>query len=317
LLAVSASPLAVTVIVAELTGATEEAVSVSVEEPLSPLSVIGLLLHDAVTPLGNPLTLKLTAPLNVALLVNEIASATVFPCITVAVVEATEIAMDGNGATSTVICLLAVNPSPLPVTVIVADSRFAADVAVNVSVEEPLSPLSATGLLLHDAVTPLGNPLTLRLTAPLYVASPTSEIASVTVFPCTTVRVLEAAPIAMEGAATTCTVICLLAETPSPPAVTVIVAEPAAPEDEAVSVSVEDPLSLLSVIGLLLHDAVTPLGSPLTVKLTAPVYVPLPATEIASDTVFPCTTDNAAEALETVSAGGVSVTVIGTFAFAG
>ena len=241
---------------------------------------------------------------------------TVFPCTTAMEAEAAAIAKDGDGATCTAICLLAVNPSPLPVTVIVADPGLPAEEAVNVSVDEPLSPFSVTGLLLHDAVTPLGNPLTVKLTAPLYVALPASEIASVTVLPCTTVKELEAAPMAIEGAATTCTVICLLAEAPSPPAVTVIVAVPAVAADEAVSVSVEEPLSLLSEIGLLLHDAATPLGSPLTVRLTAPLYVPLPATEIASDTVFPCTTDKAAEPADTLSVGGVSVTVMGTFTLA-
>jgi hypothetical protein len=72
----------------------------------------------------------------------------------------------GAWVTWTVICLLAVSPSPLAVTVIVADPTIATDEAVSVSVEEPLSPLNVTGLLLHDAVTPLGNPVALSVTAP-------------------------------------------------------------------------------------------------------------------------------------------------------
>jgi hypothetical protein len=99
--------------------------------------------------------------------------------------------------------LLAVNPSPLAVTVIVADPTIAAEEEVSVNVEEPLSPVNVTGLPLHDAVTPLGSPLTLRLAAPLYVVSPVNEIASVTVFPCTTDREVDAAPIVNVGAGAT------------------------------------------------------------------------------------------------------------------
>ena len=173
-------------------------------------------------------------------------------------------------ATCTVICVLGVNPPPLAVTVIVADPTAAAEEAVSVKVEEPVSPFNVTGLLLHEAVTPLGRPLTLSVTAPLYVMLPANEIASVTVFPCTTGRVVEAAPIASDGDGATCTAICLLAVKPSPPAVTVMVAEPTYAAGEAVSVSVEEPLSALSVTGFLLHEAVTPLGRPLTLSVTAP-----------------------------------------------
>ena len=108
----------------------------------------------------------------------------------------------------------------------VAVPTIAADEAVNVSVEEPLSPAHVTGLLLHEAVTPLGNPLTLRLAAPIYVMSPANEIGSVTVFPCTTDKEVDAAPIASDGAGSTCTAICLLAATPSPAAVIVMVTKP-------------------------------------------------------------------------------------------
>jgi hypothetical protein len=172
-------------------------------------------------------------------------------------------------------------------TVIVANSRVVLDEAESVRVEEPLSALSVTGLLLHEAVTPLGSPLTLRLTAPVNVALPMNVIESVTVFPCKTVNELNAAPIVMDGAGATCNVICLLADNPSPLPVTVMVAEPTAAADVAVSESVEEPLCPLSVTGLLLHEAVTPLGSPLTVKLTAPLNVELLVNEIASVSVFP------------------------------
>jgi hypothetical protein len=66
-----------------------------------------------------------------------------------------------------VICLVAVTPSPLAVTVIAANPALAVEDAVNVSVDFPLSPLSVSGFLLHAAITPAGSPLTPRLTAPL------------------------------------------------------------------------------------------------------------------------------------------------------
>jgi hypothetical protein len=62
---------------------------------------------------------------------------------------------------------VAVNPSPLAVTVTVAEPTVAVEEAVKVSVLVPLSEESVKGLLLHAAVTPVGKPLTLRVTAPL------------------------------------------------------------------------------------------------------------------------------------------------------
>jgi hypothetical protein len=170
LLSDNPSPLAVTVIVAAPTVADEAAVSVSVEEPASPLNVTGLLLHRAVIPLGSPPMPNVTAPANVPLPVKETKSAIVFPCTTDREVEATATAsvgaMAGASVTCIAICAATANPSPLAVTVIVVEPTAADDEAVRVSVEEPLSPLRVTGLLLHDAVTPLGSPLTLSVTAP-------------------------------------------------------------------------------------------------------------------------------------------------------
>ena len=127
---------------------------------------------------------------------------------------------------------------------------------------------------------------------------------------------MEAVPTVNAGACVTCTAICLLAVTPSPRAVTIMVAEPTYAANEAVSVKVEEPLSPFNVTGLPLHEAVTPLGRPLTLRLTGPLYVPLPATVTTSDPVFPCIADKAVEAAEIVSAGGVSVTVMGKFTLA-
>ena len=100
-------------------------------------------------------------------------------------------------------------------------------------------------------------------------------------------------------------------------AVTVIVEEPIAAEDAAVSVSVDVPLCEVSVTGFLLHEAVTPEGSPLTLRFTAPLKVLLPAKLITSVIVLPCATETEVEAAVAVSVGGIAaVTVMGRFTIA-
>jgi hypothetical protein len=74
--------------------------------------------------------------------------------------------------TWSVTCFVAVTASPLAVTVIVAEPIFVVDAAVSVRVLVPVSEAKVTALLLHVAVTPVGNPLTARLTIPVYVPFP-------------------------------------------------------------------------------------------------------------------------------------------------
>lgn len=90
-------------------------------------------------------------------------------------------------------------------------------------------------------------------------------------------------------------------------------AEPTVAVEAANSVSVLVPLPAASVTVLLLHAAVTPAGSPLTLRLTTPLYVPFPARVTASVAVVPRSTATEAEAVVTVSSGGVRVTVMGKF----
>lgn len=90
-----------------------------------------------------------------------------------------------------------------------------------------------------------------------------------------------------------------------------MVDEPTAAVDDAVSVSVDLPLSAVSVAGLPLQVAVTPTGSPLTLKLTVPLKVLLPVKAMASVTVAPCITAREVDAGAAVSVGGVCVTVMG------
>lgn len=75
----------------------------------------------------------------------------------------------GAACTCTVIGFVTVSPSPVTVTVNVADVIVAAEVALRVSVDEPLSAeFSETEAEVHEAVTPEGKVLlTFKLTAPL------------------------------------------------------------------------------------------------------------------------------------------------------
>jgi len=81
----------------------------------------------------------------------------------------------------------------LAVTVIVAEPIFVVDAAVSVRVLAPVSEANVTGLLLHFAVTPAGNPLTVRLVGPLYVPFPASVTTSDIAAPCATTSALDAA----------------------------------------------------------------------------------------------------------------------------
>jgi hypothetical protein len=98
---------------------------------------------------------------------------------------------------------------------------------------------------------------------------------------------------------------------PSPLAVTVTVTEPTVAVEETVRVTVLVPLSEESVTGLPLHDAVTPAGKPLTLRVTAPLNVPFPASVTRSATDVPCPTTSELEAVVSVSVGGVNVTAMG------
>ena len=101
--------------------------------------------------------------------------------------------------------------------------------------------------------------------------------------------------------------------TPSPLAVTVTVAEVTAAVEDATSVSVDVPLSELSGTGLLLQNGATPAGSPLKLRVTAPLNQLLPVSVKASVAILPCTIDMVEEATASVSVGGGAVTVTDRF----
>jgi len=135
-----------------------------------------VLLSEAVRLAGRPLTLRVTAPVKELLPVKVITWLAVSwevlfafaGLATVMVAEAGVMVKVGAEVTARVMVLLTVRPSPVAVTVTVAaEVMDAAVVAVKVNVEEPASLLNVTGLTLQEAVTPVGNPETLRVTAPL------------------------------------------------------------------------------------------------------------------------------------------------------
>jgi len=82
----------------------------------------------------------------------------------------------------------------VPGATVVSPPLAVAATAVIVSVDEPLfTEFNVTGLLLHFAVTPAGNPLTVRLVGPLYVPFPASVTTSDIAAPCATTSALDAA----------------------------------------------------------------------------------------------------------------------------
>jgi hypothetical protein len=147
-------------------------VNVSVQTTAPALVTEGAL-HDAVNPFGIPDATLIVDPAAPLATVNPPNGVPV--TVTVAVPRdnietdpgATASLIAGACCTCSLIALVNVNPSPLAVTVTVVEVTGAVVAAVSVSVLVPLSDESVSGLLLHVAVTPVGNPLTLRLIAPL------------------------------------------------------------------------------------------------------------------------------------------------------
>ena len=144
------------------------ALQVKVMVPLSaPAAPAFTLVSDGVMPAGRPASVSVVGtsrpPSSVSDTVND-----AVPVCSMESDEA-ESASSSAGAcvTCSVICLVAVRLSPLAVMVMVADASGADEAATSVSVLLPVSPLSVTVLLLQVAVTPVGRPLTVSVTAPV------------------------------------------------------------------------------------------------------------------------------------------------------
>jgi len=144
------------------------------------LPVAGLGLNEAVTPLGIPDAVKVTAP------VNPPASSTVIVSVAPAFGETVSEDAAGDSVKLPdapelivrVIAVVAVAVPDVPVTVTVEVPAGAALLTASVSML-----LLVAGLVPSEAVTPLGNPETESVTLPVNDPESVMEIASVALFP--------------------------------------------------------------------------------------------------------------------------------------
>jgi len=184
--------------------------------------------------------------------------------------------------------VLAVREPEVPVMVRPTFAAGAELLAVRVSTLDPL-----VGLVLHDAVTPVGSAdVTARLTLPL---NPYWGVTVTFVVP-DAPWLIERTPGASEsmklgGWTLTVTLVdtVILPDVP----VMVIVTDAAGAEPVAVKVR-----TLVPLVGLVPHDAVTPVGSvELTARLTLPVNPPASVTVMVVELEAPWGTDTLLEEL--------------------
>ena len=284
----------VMVIVAAPSVAVLEAVNVRVL-----VLVVEAGLKAAVTPAGNPLALSATLPANPPEGVTVMVLVPVAPRVTAALVP--DKAKLGTWTAVTVKLMVAVCVRvPLtPVTVMVAAPRVAVLDAVKVRV---LVPVVEAGL--KAVVTPAGNPLAVKATAPVNPPDGVTVRTLEPVAPCATETLAGLAANVKLGVCTAVTVklrVAVCVRVPLTP-VTVTVAAPRVAVLEAVKVRV---LALV-VVEAGLKLAVTPAGNPLAVSATAPVNPLSRVTVIALVAVPPWATLALAAAKEK---SGVAVPV--------
>jgi hypothetical protein len=154
-----------TVMVAFPVAAVAETVSVRVEVALLLAGgVTGFAENAAVTPLGNPVVLRVVAELKLSLLVILIVLVPLPPCLTLREAGEAVIVKFGDEAALTVRAsvVVATRLPEVPVMVTVLVPVVADALAVSVSVLVPVA-----GFALNAAVTPLGRPDAARLTLPV------------------------------------------------------------------------------------------------------------------------------------------------------
>ena len=139
-----------------------DAVSVSTLLVLLVVVVAGLKL--AVTPEGKPLALKVTAPANPLIRVTLTVLVPLCPWFTVKAAGLADRPKSGCCATVSVMLEVWLKLPLVPVTVTVIIPRVA--VAEALSVSTLLVPLVVVVTGLKPAVTPVGSPLALKVTAP-------------------------------------------------------------------------------------------------------------------------------------------------------
>jgi hypothetical protein len=187
----------VIVTVAVPTAAEDDTVNVSTDVAL-PFAggVTGLVANEAVTPLGNPLALRVVAESNPPVLVMVIVLVPLFPCVTVTEVGDALTLKFGDVVEFTVseTVVVAVKLPDVPVMVTVAVPVVAVLLAVRVSVL-----VEVVGFVPNVAVTPVGKPEAESVTLPENPPRSVTVIVLVPLLPCVTVTLLGEAESVKEG----------------------------------------------------------------------------------------------------------------------
>ena len=182
--------------------------------------------------------------------------------------------------TSRVKVVLSVVLPEVPVTVTVKAPVVAALLAVSVSTLE-----LAEDVGLKAAVTPLGRPDAMNDTLPVNPPMSVTEIVSLPLVPCLTVKVdaegLKLNPVVILALTVSATVVVAVV-LPEVPVIVTVTGPPVVAVLLAVSVSV---LALVDDVGL--NEAVTPLGKPVAVNDTLPLKPFSGVTETVSAALLP------------------------------
>lgn len=250
------------------------AVSVSV---LLALVLAGL--NNAVTPVGNPVAVNATVPVKAPVGTTLMAEVPLPPASTVTFEGEDERVNPVAGATVRASVAAIEMPPETPVMVVVNVPAAAEALAVNVSL---LVVVALAGL--NDDVTPVGNPAMVRFTALAKPFTGVTVMVLVADVPCVTLKVFGAAARVKVGPAFT--VKAIVAEVNDVPEVPVTVTVEVPTAAVAVETSV---MVLVFAAESGLNVAVTPLGSPLAVRVTLPVKPVLRVMVMVSVTLAPCT----------------------------
>lgn len=263
----------VSAIVAEAFSDPEMPVTVTVTGPpsvavLAAVSVNVLVLVAgfaeklAVTPEGNPATLKATLDVNPFAGVIVTASVVLLPCASVSALAEDVSVKLGGGAIVSETTVVSVSDPEMPVTVSVTGPVAAAErTAVSVSVLDVVA-----GLGEKLAVTPAGSPETLRFTFAENPLAGVMRIESVALLPGFNVIDVALGPRAnICGGITVSATLAVCVSEPETPVMVSVAGLPMVALAAAVSVSVLDVEA-----GLGEKLAVTPVGSPERLKVTLP-----------------------------------------------
>jgi hypothetical protein len=279
-----------------LSAAELAAVSVSVLGVLAPAG-----LNDAVTPVGKPAAVSATAPLKPPCGLTVMVAVPGLPEATPTLV-AEEIRVKPGAAVTVKPRVAAAKMLP--------DFAVMVTVAVPMAAETPAASVSFTPELAGPivAVTPIGNPAAVRVTAPVKPFTAVIVTMLLADIPRGTLRLAGATPSVKPGAPFTVKLSATETDVvPSVP-VTVTAAVPVVAAGAAVNVTV---LVVAVVAGL--NAAVTPLGSPATLSVTLPLNPLLGVTAMVSVALAPCVTLIVeAEAFIEKFAVGVTVKVMPT-----